>query len=101
VNVRILLPAQQEIVEAAEWFDNRKSGLGGEFWSAIDAVFERIKMNPTQFALSEFATDDIELRFALVDRFRYVIHFMITGDDVQVISVAHGSRNPGYWRSRV
>jgi hypothetical protein len=100
VKVRVLSPAQQEIAAAAEWFEQRRMGLGHEFWKAVDSILDRIETNPGQFARSEFATDGVDLRFALVDRFRYVIHFLVNGDDIQILSVAHGSRNPGYWRDR-
>jgi toxin ParE1/3/4 len=101
VNVRVLSPALREIAEAAEWFDARRIGLGGEFWSLVDDVLARIESNPLQFARSEFSTDEVELRYAIVERFHYVVHFMIERDEVQVVSIAHGARKPGYWRDRI
>jgi hypothetical protein len=100
VKVRILSPAIREIADAAKWFNSQRTGLGDEFSAAIDDVLTQVEENPTRFANSEFATADIELRFALVRRFKNVIHFSIEADEVQIVSIAHGARRPGYWRRR-
>lgn len=100
MNVRVLSPALGEIADAAIWFNSQRAGLGDEFWAAVDGVFAQIEQSPTRFPKSEFATTDIDLRFALVRRFKFVIHFSVEKDEVQIVSVAHGARRPGYWRRR-
>jgi plasmid stabilization system protein ParE len=96
----LLSPAADEITEAAWWFDAQCAGLGSEFWQTIDATIAQISANPRRFGKSEFASDDLELRFAIVRRFNYVVHFLVDVDDVQVVAVAHAARRPGYWLSR-
>jgi toxin ParE1/3/4 len=100
VNVRVLAPALEEIVEAALWFDNQRTGLGDEFWQSVGAMLLRIEENPSGFAKSEFATTEIDFRFAVIRRFNYVVHFLIDADEAQIVSVAHGGRKPGYWLRR-
>jgi hypothetical protein len=53
-----------------------------------------------RFAKSEFATTDVDLRFAIVHRFKYVVHFLLDVDEVQVVAVSHAAREPGYWLGR-
>jgi hypothetical protein len=101
VKVRILSPALDEIVQAALWFDAKRSGLGGEYWQAVDATLMRIATSPLEFARSEFATSESDIRFAVVRRFNYVIRFLLDPAQVQVLSVAHASRRPGYWMRRI
>jgi hypothetical protein len=101
VKLRVLSPAIEEIADAATWFDSQRVGLGEEFWQAVDVILQRIEENPFGFGKSDFATPELEIRFALVRRFSYVIHFLVEADEVQVISVAHGARRPGYWLRRV
>jgi hypothetical protein len=91
----------EEIAGAALWFDSQRVGLGDEFWQAVDVILQRIEENPFGFAKSEFAAPGLDVRSALVRRFSYVIHFLIEADEVQVISVAHGARKPGYWLHRL
>lgn len=100
MRVRVLTPAIDEIAAAALWFDTQRAGLGQEFWRSVDDVLAEIEANPLRFGRSEFATPEIDLRYALVSRFKYVIHFCINVNEVQILSVAHGARRPGYWLRR-
>ena len=74
--------------------------LGGEFWGAVDELLTQIELNPHRFGKSEFATPEFDLRYAIVQRFKYVIHFAVRTDEVQIASVAHAARKPGYWLQR-
>jgi plasmid stabilization system protein ParE len=100
VKARVLSPALEEIAEAALWFDSQRAGLGDEFWQSVNATLLRIEQNPLGFGKSEFATEEVEFRFAVVRRFHYVIHFLVEPDEVQIVAVAHGARRPGYWLRR-
>ena len=100
MKVRVLGPALQEITEAAIWFDRQRTGLGDEFWHAVEAVLSRIEANPMSFSKSEFATTDSDLRFAIIRRFNYVVHFLVESNEAQIVAIAHGARKPGYWLRR-
>jgi hypothetical protein len=100
VKTRLLSPAIDEISSAALWFDSKRVGLGSEFWRLTDETLIRIEQNPRQFSKSEYATDEVEIRFALIQRFNFVVHFVVDTDEVQVVSVAHAGRKPGHWLSR-
>jgi toxin ParE1/3/4 len=82
------------------WFDRERIGLGFEFWRSIDDMLAQIEENPLGFAKSEFATADVDFRFAIVHRFSYVVHFLIEIDEVQIVAVSHAAREPGYWLGR-
>jgi hypothetical protein len=112
VKFRVLSPALEEVSQAALWFDTQRAGLGVTFWQAVDEVLVRIEGNPHQFAKSEFATDEFEFRYALVRPFNYVVHYLVTMDEVQVVCIPdrfapirrYTSRpvsclNSGSWRS--
>ena len=60
-------------------------------------MLTEIESNPLRFGKSELATPEIELRFALIYRFRYVIHFVVDAEETQIVSVGHAARKPGYW----
>jgi toxin ParE1/3/4 len=96
----VLSPAIEEISDASLHFESQRVGLGNEFWCAIDDVLSQIEANPLRFAKSEFTTAEIDIRFAIVARFKYVVHFAINVDEIEIVSVAHGARKPGYWLRR-
>ena len=101
MKVRLLSPAIEEITEAALWFDGKQAGLGSEFWGLVDETLVQIEQNPLRFAKSEYATDEIQIRFAVIRRFNYVVHFAVDVDEIQIVSVAHAGRKPGHWLHRV
>lgn len=41
--------ARAELIDAQDWYENEASGLGRRFRVAIDAVVERMIVNPRQF----------------------------------------------------
>jgi hypothetical protein len=42
-----------------------------------------------------------ERRPNLLQRFPYSIVFIELEDELRVLAIAHGSRQPGYWRARL
>ena len=47
-----------------------------------------------------FPAYDDEHRFALLKRFPYSVVYQNLPDKIQVIALAHSSRQPGYWQGR-
>lgn len=41
-----------------------------------------------------------DIRSAKVERFPYRIVYIVVGEDVDVLAVAHAKRRPAYWRRR-
>ena len=101
MKLRVLSPAVDEIAVAALWYDEQRQALGIEFWDAVDQTLASIEANPLRFERSEFATNDIDLRFAYLRQFKYVVHFVLERDEVQVVAVSHTARKPGYWLQRI
>lgn len=44
---------------------------------------------------------DDELRHFVLRRFPFSVVYAVVSDVVYVVAVAHGGREPGYWRPRV
>ena len=93
----VIVPeAEAELAEAHDWYENQRPGLGREFLSCIEEVFERIGLNPLAFAQSHKT-----VRQTLVRRFPYVVCYTFDGESVTVIAVFHGHREPGEWKRRL
>lgn len=87
--------AEQDMAEGRDWYEGQREGLGAEFLTAIDEVFDRIREMPELYAPEYKAVRRAGLR-----RFPYVVYYRIVTASVEVIAVQHGSRNPRRWRSR-
>jgi plasmid stabilization system protein ParE len=87
--------AEAEIVEAFNWYESKRVGLGREFVEEIDAAFVRTTETPDAFPVVYRG-----LRRLVLRRFPYVIYFRLEEDVVQVVGVLHGRRNRTALRRR-
>ena len=82
-------------MEAAKWYESKRSGLGDEFLLALDASMSSILRNPNQ---NRKIYGDI--RRVLTRRFPYGIFYIVEGNVVYILAIVHISRNPTLWRGR-
>ncbi|MEW6541959.1 MAG: type II toxin-antitoxin system RelE/ParE family toxin [Bacillota bacterium] len=87
--------AEQDVAEAYAWYEGRRTGLGEEFLSCVDACIEAIRRTPEMHA-----TVFEHYRRGLVRRFPYAIFYENVGGRVTVYGVFHSSRDPDKWRQR-
>lgn len=87
--------AEEDMIEGRDWYEGRREGLGTEFLTAADEVFDRIRQTPELYA-PEYKS----VRRTSMKRFPYIVYYRLLGDTVEVIAVQHGSRSPRRWRSR-
>lgn len=87
--------AEAEILEAFDWYESKRQGLGQEFVQEIDAAFVRTTKTPEAFPVVYRG-----LRRFVLRRFPYVIYFRVEADVVHVFGVLHGRRNRAALRRR-
>jgi plasmid stabilization system protein ParE len=88
--------AEQDIAEACAWYERRRTGLGEEFLSCVEACVEAIRRTPEIHPMIHES-----YRRALVRRFPFGIFYEFEEDTVTVYGVMHTSRDPGKWRRRL
>ena len=87
--------AEQDMAEGRDWYEGQREGLGAEFLTAVEDVFDRIREMPELYT-AEYKS----VRRAGLGRFPYVVYYRIVGVSIEVIAVQHGGRSPRRWRSR-
>ncbi len=86
----IILPrAEQDLCDAADYYDQRQPGLGDEFLDRVVQTLQMIRERPELFA--EMLSD---VRRASVPRFPYGIFYRAMIDRIVVLAVYHSSRDP-------
>lgn len=80
--------AKHDILEAAQWYEERRQGLGAEFVRAVDIVLGCIEERPERFLKAYRG-----LRRALVTRFPYAVYFAIMPTSALVLAVIHQRRD--------
>ena len=84
--------AQQELLQAQAWYEDRSPGLGFEFARAVDVAVERILRTPLTFPQLEGQFHHLATR-----KFPYSIIYQPTETTVVVVSCFHHKRKPGSW----
>jgi plasmid stabilization system protein ParE len=81
----IILPdAEQELNEAADYYEARASGLGAEFLVEIKAAIRAIKENPLAYPVLEK-----NVRRRLVRRFPFGILYYCDQDKIVIVAFAN------------
>ena len=88
--------AEQDLLEAQEWYEARRPGLGADFRATIDSLFGRIGENPSLYPEVYRGT-----RRAVVRRFPYLVYFVVSEDTIAVIACIHSKRHRRLARERL
>jgi plasmid stabilization system protein ParE len=87
--------AEAELLDARDWYEEQRPGLGRAFATEVDMVLARIVQAPLAYPRVQGET-----RRALVRRFPYAIYFHAVPDEIVVLGIIHGRRRPRRWQSR-
>ncbi len=93
--VRLRPEAEQDVVEAALWYEENEPGLGVQFVDQVQATLNTIAEQP-----SAFTAVHKTVRRALVKRFPFGVFYKTDKDGLVIIAVLHGSRHPRAWKER-
>jgi plasmid stabilization system protein ParE len=88
--------AELELYEAARRYESEVTGLGRRFGDEVERVVNLLLENPEMGVCV-----DEDLRHFVLRKFPFSVVYAAAGDLVYIVAVAHGSREPDYWRLRV
>jgi plasmid stabilization system protein ParE len=88
--------AQNEILLAQNWYEERAAGLGLEFARAVDVAVERVLRTP-----GAYASLDAKYRHLMLRKFPYSIVYHVTDTEIIVVSCFHHRRRPASWMRNV
>lgn len=87
--------AKDELEGAVAWYEERRAGLGEEFFGEIVAAVERAATHPERCPL---VFKDV--RRTMLRRFPYAVYFRQRHDALVILAVFHGRRDPLIWMHR-
>ncbi|MBL6707635.1 MAG: type II toxin-antitoxin system RelE/ParE family toxin [Planctomycetaceae bacterium] len=93
MKLHIWRAAEEELAEAALWYEKQREGLGSEFLEEGERCMQGLLMDPARFPLLETVPVDRSIRRSRLNRFPYVIVFETLSDTVVVLAVAHLHRD--------
>jgi toxin ParE1/3/4 len=88
--VRKLPLAEQDALDAAIWYEQRRPGLGEEFLDEVDRAIRALTDSALHHRI-RFA----DVRRTPIHRFRfYGIYYVIQDNEVWILAIFHGRRHP-------
>jgi hypothetical protein len=82
--------ATMEVIDAYDWYELQREGLGAEFLNELETFYTSVLRNPTSYGFYDKA-----VRQGKMNRFPYVIVFEIFDESVVVYSVFMTKQDPG------
>ena len=89
--------AEADVYEAYGWYEEQQVGLGDAFLESLDAAKEAIIRNPTAYRFRYKK----KVRGFVVNRFPFLMLYIVSKKSIDVISVFHTSQQPKVWKDRV
>ena len=96
IPVRFLSCAENEFVQAVDYYNEQSPGLGFEFAAEVRRTLGRIQSHPSAWHALSART-----RRCRVSRFPYGLIYQEREDHLLIVAVMHMSRRPEGWRERV
>ena len=95
LEVRFRPEAEQDLADAAAWYEEQRQGLGHDFLDEVLRMLSSIAEAPLIYPDIHRNT-----RRAVIRRFPFSIYFRLENSAVVVVAIIHGSRNPLRWKNR-
>ena len=96
--------AALELLEARDYYENARQGLGSLFERAVQRTLDAIEDGPERYPAHRFATTP-GIRRAILSpppKFPYAIAYLLRlGKAPYVIAAEHFRRAPMYWETRL
>ena len=89
MKIEFLPKAQQELVEAVEFYEKQLDGLGVLFYEEVSEALDLIRLFPEGWQLITRLT-----RKCCLHKFPYMILYGIINDVIVISSIAHQRRRP-------
>jgi len=93
---RFLFPAEQEMHEAACFYEDRSPGLGRDFLDEVERTVESIVKHPHS---GPRISGNIRRR--ILRRFPFGVLYAMEPTRIVIVAVMHLRREPGYWQDRI
>lgn len=87
--------AEQELIEAASYYDAQRPGLGSTFLDEVERAISEVRENPEAAPLINRL-----VRRKLVRRFSYSLMYSVQPTGIHILAIANQRRRPFYWRGR-
>ncbi len=76
------------------------AGLGADLTDEVDHALDAIAERPMTWPARPGIAEALGIRRFLMARFPFAVAYVVEGDEVVILAIAHLRRRPGYWLRR-
>lgn len=87
--IRLREEAENDLIEAASWYQQQREGVGHEFLDEVLIVIQSIPENPHSYPAIH-----LDIRRVVLRKFPFCVFYKIQLDTIIVFAVLHASRSP-------
>jgi len=88
-NIELRPLAAMEVIEAYDWYELQREGLGTEFLHELETFYESLQRNPHSYAYYE-----APVRQGKIARFPYVVVYEVFDTTIVIYSVFMSKQDP-------
>lgn len=99
--VRPNAEAEEEFRQYIRRYERESPGLGDRLWSEIEAAIDLISSHPSIGEVIRRVRTRGTVRRVPLRHFPFLLVYREHPDHLEVVALAHTSRKPNYWRSRL
>lgn len=96
LEVRLRPEAEEDLSDAAQWYEAQVAGLGHRFLDQVEHALSAIAEAPAMYPALHRG-----VRRALIRRFPFALYYRIEKTRIVVLAIMHASRDPRRWKSRM
>jgi toxin ParE1/3/4 len=100
VHIRFHPGAAVDLGSAGDWYEQQLPGLASDLTDEVDRALEAIAERPSTWPVWPGVDPALGVRRFLLPRFPFAIGYVVQGDSITVLAIAHLRRRPGYWLLR-
>jgi hypothetical protein len=95
MRVRLVSIAEQDVAEAAEWFESQQAGLGNDFLDDLEKTRRDIAKRPGACPAIILGNTSLKvpLRSVRVGRFSHILVFAVMNEEITIYAVVHPHRD--------
>ena len=101
MRLRLHPGASADLTSAGDWYEQQLPGLGADLADEVDRALGAIAERPMTWPLWPGVGEALGVRRFLLARFPCALAYVVNGDEVVVLAIAHTRRRPGFWLERL
>ena len=88
--------AKADLLDAYQWYQEQRQGLGNDFKLCVEEVIFKIQRNPL---IHRVIFQNV--RRSVTKRFPFGVFYTIEDGKIIVLAVSHARRDPVKWKNRI